>query len=87
MKGRVGTNGYMAPEIMTGKPYDAKCDVFSVAVVLFSMLAGFPPIQNQKEDGDAYWKKLSKSDFKGFWKWHERRFKFFYETERLKSQL
>lgn len=32
---RVGTLGYMAPEILNEEPYTEKADVFSIGVVLF----------------------------------------------------
>ena len=36
-KFRVGTSGFMAPEILLGKPYSFKCDIWSLACVLFNM--------------------------------------------------
>lgn len=39
-----GKLGYMAPEIFTGLPFDGRAaDVYSLGVVLFAMLVGFPP--------------------------------------------
>ena len=38
-----GTPGYVAPEILNKKPYDHRCDFWSLAVVLFIMLSGTPP--------------------------------------------
>src|SRR5262245_26613155 len=39
----VGTVGYAAPEQCLGQPVDARADIFSLAVVLFEMLAGHRP--------------------------------------------
>lgn len=42
-KTRVGTKGYMAPEILQGHSYDEKCDIWSLGIVTYYMLAGeFP---------------------------------------------
>ncbi len=46
MVGRVlGTPNYMAPEQILGKPCDARSDLFSVAIVLFELLAYSHPFQ------------------------------------------
>ncbi|KAK1425343.1 hypothetical protein QVD17_20694 [Tagetes erecta] len=35
--GEIGTRGYMAPEIVRGKPYGRKCDVFSFGICLWEI--------------------------------------------------
>jgi serine/threonine-protein kinase len=39
----VGTLDYVAPEQISGKPVDARCDVYGFACVVFETLSGHPP--------------------------------------------
>jgi len=48
MNKRVGTAYYIAPEVLNMK-YDEKCDLWSIGVILYIMLSGFPPF-NGKDD-------------------------------------
>jgi serine/threonine-protein kinase len=41
----VGTLDYVAPEQINGKPVDGRCDVYSLACVVYEMLAGTSPYQ------------------------------------------
>ena len=38
-----GTPGYVAPEVVERKPYDHRCDYWSMAVTIFVLLSGTPP--------------------------------------------
>jgi len=66
-----GTKGYMAPEILAGRPYDESADLFASAVILFIMLAGFPPFQFATKQGWWY-NKIMSEKYALFWKAHER---------------
>jgi serine/threonine-protein kinase len=47
----VGTPGYLSPESCTGKPVDARSDVFSLGVVLFECLVGRVPFTDSSPLG------------------------------------
>jgi len=46
----VGTNEWMAPEVMLGLEYDQKCDVFSYAMVLWELITRDKPPQRVVKD-------------------------------------
>jgi calcium/calmodulin-dependent protein kinase I len=67
-----GTPGYVAPEILEGVPYDTKADMWSLGVIVYILLGGYPPFieTNQRElfrkirSGqykfhDEYWSQVS----------------------------
>ena len=46
-----GTPGYLAPEILERWPsYDTKCDLWSVGVILFLLLGGYLPFEDEDKD-------------------------------------
>ena len=46
---RFGTVYYVAPEIVKGKGYNSKCDVWSMGVILFALLCGEVPFFSSKD--------------------------------------
>ncbi|CAD8060675.1 unnamed protein product [Paramecium primaurelia] len=54
MTKRLGTPYYIAPEVLL-KKYNEKCDVWSCGVILYILLAGYPPFYGKK-DIDIYQK-------------------------------
>ena len=68
-----GTPGYVAPEILEGVPYGTQSDLWSIGVIIYILLGGYPPFieQDQKklfqrirkgdyEFHDEYWGSVSK---------------------------
>jgi len=65
----VGTRGYQSPEILKKKEYTASCDVFSCGVVLFILLAGYPPFEAATPKCRWY-APLANGNAREFWKQH-----------------
>ena len=67
----VGTRGYnyQSPEILLHKPYTFGCDIFSCGVILFLLLAGYPPFQTATVD-DRWYGNIARRKCKKFWKQH-----------------
>ncbi|MEU9192173.1 serine/threonine-protein kinase [Streptomyces hundungensis] len=45
----VGTLDYVAPEQISGRPVDGRCDVYSLACVVYETMAGGPPFQRDDD--------------------------------------
>ena len=47
----VGTTNYQPPELIKGKKYNEKCDVYALGTIFYILLCGYPPFDdsNKKE--------------------------------------
>lgn len=85
LRSQVGTKkgGYMAPEVVARRLYlPEPVDVWAAGVILFIMLAGFPPMD--VAGGDDWWyKRLAEGNHRMFWMAHERSASFSREAKDL----
>ena len=52
MSNPVGTSYYMSPELLRGE-YDKSCDMWSVGIIAYILLCGYPPF-NGDTDPDIF---------------------------------
>ena len=60
-----GTPGYVAPEILRGDSYGPEVDIWSMGVICYVLLAGYPPFYDEDQ------KKLFKKIKEGRYYFHE----------------
>ncbi|XP_034479256.1 calcium/calmodulin-dependent protein kinase type 1-like [Drosophila innubila] len=56
-----GTPGYIAPEVLAGKPHGKAVDVWSIGVISYILLCGYPPFYD--EDDAVLYSKIFKGEF------------------------
>lgn len=49
----VGTSQYMAPEVINEQSYDARCDWWSIGVILYECIYGFSPFHSDTARSDT----------------------------------
>jgi len=73
--GPKGSLGYRAPELAKGTIEDLlQGDIYSLGVVLFTMVVGIPPYSEYEKNGKFFFDKhydVLRNDVKRFWKVHE----------------
>lgn len=56
-----GTPGYVAPEVLKNEPYGPAVDMWSLGVILYILLCGFPPFYH--ESTSALYKQIKKGSY------------------------
>jgi len=56
-----GTPGYVAPEVLKNEPYGAAVDMWSLGVILYILLCGFPPFYH--ESTAALYKQIKRGQY------------------------
>ncbi|XP_072336347.1 calcium/calmodulin-dependent protein kinase type 1D-like [Scyliorhinus torazame] len=57
-----GTPGYVAPEVLRQKPYDKAVDCWSIGVIAYILLCGYPPFYEETEC--KLFDRILKADYK-----------------------
>jgi serine/threonine protein kinase len=63
MRTFVGTPGFQAPEVIAGYEYSEKCDVWSLAVCLYGMVAGKLPFSTQNVNYRNFLNEIAKIQY------------------------
>ncbi|CAK4276809.1 hypothetical protein Ae201684P_009725 [Aphanomyces euteiches] len=56
-----GTPGYVAPEVLESKPYGKPVDIWSIGVITYILLCGYPPFHD--DNHHALFRKIKKGAF------------------------
>lgn len=56
-----GTPGYVAPEVLYGRQYTSKVDMWSLGVILYILLCGYPPFY--ADSNAQLYKQIKRSDY------------------------
>ena len=59
----IGTEGYMAPELLRGQYYGEAVDIFACGVALFCMITGTTPFLKQAWKMDPYYKFIMENNY------------------------
>lgn len=58
-----GTPGYVAPEVLAQQPYGRPIDVWSIGVIAYILLCGYPPFYDDDGNDDNLFAQITKGEF------------------------
>ncbi|RHZ30736.1 hypothetical protein DYB37_003897 [Aphanomyces astaci] len=61
LKTACGTPGYVAPEILESRPYGKSVDIWSIGVITYILLCGYPPFHD--DNHHALFRKIKQGQF------------------------
>jgi len=64
LRTQCGTPGYVAPEVLEGIPYGCQSDMWSIGVISYILLGGYPPFLEVKENQRELFRKIRKGQYK-----------------------
>jgi len=63
MQTACGTPIYVAPEVLTGESYEREVDMWSIGVITYILLCGFPPFFDDGSNMDKLFDQILNGDF------------------------
>jgi len=61
MSTQVGTPSYFAPEVLTGNGYNSSVDYWSIGVILYILLCGYPPFS--EDSNEMLYEKIKRGEY------------------------
>jgi len=63
LKTPCGTPNYVAPEILRRSSYGTQADMWSIGVILYIILCGFPPFYDENDDLSRLYRKIKRAEY------------------------
>jgi len=63
LKTPCGTPNYVAPEILRRSKYGTQADMWSIGVILYIILCGFPPFYDENDDLSRLYRKIKRAEY------------------------
>jgi serine/threonine protein kinase len=63
LKTPCGTPNYVAPEILRRAKYGTQADMWSIGVILYIILCGFPPFYDENDDLGRLYRKIKRAEY------------------------